>query len=472
MIAWKQRKYRKYFENEANYVEFSKLMVRLLRAHTRPLARALQSEMVHWLKARKEKRAAKWYGGTWTGEHGNVTNADAGHAMTNDGQGIESHWRYMRRGVAGQGGTNCTLSMPTFVPSVLTYMGDLSVRHASKIFNAEMNEYIFRNIPVLTPEMYTALQETDVRVLQLSYMEGDAASRKKFGRKIIKMDAIAAEASALTPLMEKIRMWQVSGNKIDIARTKCTSIIMPTSRIVRMLERKGHSTLLSIEAALFPLREEYMLLTSKSMDEYFEQYPCRGVDHMLDIMECFYRLAPLQRKNGWQAWLCCCDRGFRDECCSHSALLTALWEELRVPAAQSTLEMKNREGRGRKAATPWSFYAERKNKGDKEMEEVVRAIPNWHPAIVGPPAEEDEDEGGEEEAEEEAEAAEEGSSAALRKHKYGSEQAVPPTARRRLVVSSEETVKEVVQEQVARSKKKPPIPKAKLCTCVSSLSIA
>ena len=165
MIAWKQRKYRKYFENEENYVEFSKLMVRLLRAHTRPLARALQSEMVHWLKARKEKRAAKWSGGTWTGEHGNVTNADAGHAMTNDGQGIESHWRYMRRGVAGQGGTNCTLSMPTFVPSVLTYMGDLSVRHASKIFNAEMNEYIFRNIPPLTPEMYTALQEMDVRVL-------------------------------------------------------------------------------------------------------------------------------------------------------------------------------------------------------------------------------------------------------------------------------------------------------------------
>ena len=50
---------------------------------------------------------------------------------------------------------------------------------------------------------------------------------------------------------------------------------MPTSRIVCMLERKGHSTLLSIEAALFPLREEYMLLlTSKSMDEYFEHYPC------------------------------------------------------------------------------------------------------------------------------------------------------------------------------------------------------
>ena len=51
---------------------------------------------------------------------------------------------------------------------------------------------------------------------ELSYMEADAASRKKFGSK---MDAIAAEASALTPLMEKIHLWQVSGNMIDIVWT-------------------------------------------------------------------------------------------------------------------------------------------------------------------------------------------------------------------------------------------------------------
>jgi hypothetical protein len=120
---------------------------------------------------------------------------------------------------------------------------------------------------------------------------------------------------------------------------------------------------MGIEAALLPLLEEYRLLTSKSMDEYFENYPSRGVEHMMDIMECFYRLAPLERKNGWQAWRCCCSCGFPDECCSHSALLTAIWEELRVPAAESTLQMKNREGRGRKAATPWTYYEEREKKG-------------------------------------------------------------------------------------------------------------
>ncbi len=118
-----------------------------------------------------------------------------------------------------------------------------------------------------------------------------------------KMDAIAGEASALTPLMEKIRMWQDKGNAIEIARSKCTSVIMPTSQIIRKLERKGYSTLMGIEAALLPLLEEYRLLTSnlKSMDEYFKNYPSRGVEHMITIMECFYCLAPLERKNGWQA---------------------------------------------------------------------------------------------------------------------------------------------------------------------------
>jgi hypothetical protein len=111
------------------------------------------------------------------------------------------------------------------------------------------------------------------------------------------MDAIAGEAEALTPLMEKIRMWQDKGNAIEIARSKCTSVIMPTIQIIRKLELKGYSTLMEIEAALLPLLEEYRLLTSKSMDEYFENYPSRGVEHMMDIMECFYRLAPFEWKN-------------------------------------------------------------------------------------------------------------------------------------------------------------------------------
>ncbi len=48
-----------------------------------------------------------------------------------------------------------------------------------------------------------------------------------------------------------------------------------TSQIVHKLEWKGYSTLMGIEAALLPLLEEYRLLTSKSMDEYFENYPSR-----------------------------------------------------------------------------------------------------------------------------------------------------------------------------------------------------
>ncbi len=128
------------------------------------------------------------------------------------------------------------------------------------------------------------------------------------------------------------------------------------------------------------------MLTSVTLDEYFEAYPGRGVEHMLDIVGCFNFLTPLQRKKGWKAWLCFCDRGYRDGCCCHSALLAAIWEEIRVPAAESTLQMKDRQGRGRKVATPWTFYDERKKKSDKEKEEVSRGIPNWHPTIGMPPA--------------------------------------------------------------------------------------
>ncbi len=75
----------------------------------------------------------------------------------------------------GQGGANCTMSMPSFIQSLMTYVENLSERHACKIFNVETNEYVFRTVPLLLSEMYTALQETDVRVLQLCYVEGDAA---------------------------------------------------------------------------------------------------------------------------------------------------------------------------------------------------------------------------------------------------------------------------------------------------------
>ncbi len=100
---------------------------------------------------------------------------------------------------------------------LITYVEDVSELHACKIFNVETNKHVFHNFPLLWSKMYTALQETDLRVLQLCYVEGDAAWRKKFGSK---MDAIAGEASALTPLMEKISMWQDKGNTFEIALLK------------------------------------------------------------------------------------------------------------------------------------------------------------------------------------------------------------------------------------------------------------
>jgi hypothetical protein len=180
-----------------------------------------------------------------------------------------------------------------------------------------------------------------------------------------------------------------------------------------------------------------------SMDKYFDEYPGAGVECMMDVMEIFYRLSPLEGKNGWQAWRCCCQLGFKDECCSHSSLLTALWEGLHVPAAESTLKIKNSEGKKRQAATQWTIHGERKTNVEKEKALLAHTIPNWHPTVKGPPAEEEEEEKEEAEDEDEEAEAEEGSDAALQKHKYPEEKAVPP-ARRRLEVSIQEVVKKVI----------------------------
>jgi hypothetical protein len=51
-IAWKKKKFKSKFMNEANYIQFTKLTTRLLDAHTTQLANAIQLEIVEWLLPR------------------------------------------------------------------------------------------------------------------------------------------------------------------------------------------------------------------------------------------------------------------------------------------------------------------------------------------------------------------------------------------------------------------------------------
>jgi hypothetical protein len=51
----------------------------------------LQKDIVLWLSEVGEARAASWFNDTWTGEHGNYTNATAGFVDNNLSAGIETN---------------------------------------------------------------------------------------------------------------------------------------------------------------------------------------------------------------------------------------------------------------------------------------------------------------------------------------------------------------------------------------------
>ena len=125
-IPFKKRSFRKYFKSEAVFFAFHRVQQRLLAAPTIELQVALQRATVEWLERKDEMKAASWYEGYWTGQHGNYTYASAGYIGTNVAMGMESTWRYLKRDTVGTAGTNMHMPLKVFAPSVCTYMHNAS----------------------------------------------------------------------------------------------------------------------------------------------------------------------------------------------------------------------------------------------------------------------------------------------------------------------------------------------------------
>ncbi len=75
VIAWRKKLFRKNFGKEEAYIQFHLLLACSLEAPRESIAELIQEELVVWLKDVGEQQAAEWYKKTWTGEHGNYTNA-------------------------------------------------------------------------------------------------------------------------------------------------------------------------------------------------------------------------------------------------------------------------------------------------------------------------------------------------------------------------------------------------------------
>ncbi len=211
-IAWKKKKFKSNFINEANYIQFTKLTTRLLDAHTTQFAHATQLEIVEWLCTEGENAAASWFERYWAGERGNYTNASAGYSSNNNAQGIESRWRYLKRDFCGAAGTNLSLPLKGFIPFFLTYCKTSSAQHMGKLVKS--NEGTCTHFPVkptILPDMWKAAQRMDDRTLLLSHIECNYDHQRAFKRIA---EEIAACCQEKTPLLEKIPLWYGMGGNM------------------------------------------------------------------------------------------------------------------------------------------------------------------------------------------------------------------------------------------------------------------
>ena len=126
-IAFKKKSFRRYFEEEENYIWFHQVIARLVDAPTIEITRLIQGNIVAELHARDEHRAAVWFDTTWTGPHGSYTRATAGYVGTPFSAGLESEWKDMRRATVGTSGSTMRTPLRIFAPNLVQYVSAHSV---------------------------------------------------------------------------------------------------------------------------------------------------------------------------------------------------------------------------------------------------------------------------------------------------------------------------------------------------------
>ena len=172
----------------------------------------------------------------------------------------------MKREVCGTAGQNLRMSLRNFIPALLAYLKSASARHMGKLFkaNAELNTS-FVGRPSFEPEMWRMAQLLDSRTLSLSHIECNYDQQRAWKKITVE---IAAIGEADTPLTEKIRLWYgMGGNMHSIGKMSVSAIIVPTTQLIKSMERRNYSLLKDIEEAIKPLRLQYQQLTHKDLDD-------------------------------------------------------------------------------------------------------------------------------------------------------------------------------------------------------------
>jgi hypothetical protein len=85
--------------------------------------------------------------------------------------GCESNWRYTKRDTVGSAGANMGMSLEVFAPSLIKCVGDTSGKHADKILCQKTGVHEFDTVPVITAEMWKAVQDYNMLRIRLAYVE-------------------------------------------------------------------------------------------------------------------------------------------------------------------------------------------------------------------------------------------------------------------------------------------------------------
>ena len=152
-IAWRKKQFRKYFILEENYNKFHQLAARLLESPTEKIMRLVQESIAVWLLSVDEKRASVWWRTYHMGELGNVSNASAGYVGTNMASGQEVCWRTIRRDTIGTAGSNMSMSVEVFAPSLVKCVKDMSEKHSDTLLNEKTGQYRFPSVPEIEPAL-------------------------------------------------------------------------------------------------------------------------------------------------------------------------------------------------------------------------------------------------------------------------------------------------------------------------------
>ena len=242
-IAFKKKSFRKYFIIEENYIWFSQVLQRHLEAPTIEITRLLQAMIVQELINRGEQGAAEWYEATWTGEHGNVTNATASYCGNNTSAGLEAHWRYMHRDTIGSAGSNMRVKLGIFIPLLTKYIADLSERHASKVLNVHTGAHSFPSKPHITSKVWHLVQKFDPARLILSRIEGNVKNRQHWASEVGYFLALQSDdldpAVTSRSIVDLLADYHSEARSIGISRCNLGGVLLPSEKLLQHLVRKN-----------------------------------------------------------------------------------------------------------------------------------------------------------------------------------------------------------------------------------------